>query len=209
MSMNTLLFGIDRFSAWVGKCFGWCIVALMLGISYEVFVRYALNAPTRWAFDFSYIMYGALFMMAGAYTLSRDGHVRGNFVYRLWPPRVQATVDLALYLLFFFPGIIALVYSGATFAAESWRYLEVSSSSPANIPVYPMKTLIPIAGFVLFLQGVAESIRCVMCIRNGTWPRRLHDVEETETAILHELEHAQGRPDLTVGGGNPSSEGRP
>jgi TRAP-type mannitol/chloroaromatic compound transport system permease small subunit len=154
-------------------------------------------------------MYGALFMMAGAYTLSRDGHVRGNFVYRLWPPRVQATVDLALYLLFFFPGIIALVYSGTTFAAESWRYLEVSSSSPANIPVYPMKTLIPIAGFVLFLQGVAESIRCVMCIRSGTWPRRLHDVEETETVILHELEHAHGRPDLTVGGGNPSGEGRP
>ncbi len=191
--MSRFLYAIDSLSAWVGKAFAWCILALTLGISYEVFVRYALNAPTKWAFDFSYIMYGALFMMAGAYTLSRDGHVRGNFVYRMWPPRVQATVDLVLYLLFFFPGILALIFAGADFAAESWRYLEVSSSSPADIPVFQLKTIIPVAGFVLFLQGIAETIRCVICIRNGKWPRRLHDVEETESVILHELEHERER----------------
>ena len=183
--MGGLLFTIDRLSAWVGKAFAWCILALTLGISYEVFVRYVLTAPTKWAFDFSYIMYGALFMMAGAYTLSRDGHVRGNFVYRMWAPRVQASVDLALHLLFFFPGITALIIAGTDFAAYSWRFLEVSSSSPADIPVFPLKTLIPVAGVILFLQGIAEVIRCVMCIRDGKWPTRLHDVEETETVLMH------------------------
>jgi TRAP-type mannitol/chloroaromatic compound transport system permease small subunit len=192
--MNRVLFAIDRLSAWVGKAFAWLILALTFGMSYEVFVRYALNAPTKWAFDFSYIMYGGLFMMGGAYTLSRNGHVRGNFVYRLWPPRVQASVDLALYILFFFPGIIALIVAGAEFAAYSWRFLEVSSSSPADIPVFQFKTIIPFAGFVLFLQGVAEVIRCVICIRSGRWPQRLHDVEETETVILHELERGVAVP---------------
>ena len=202
--MSELLFAIDRLSTWVGKAFAWCILALMFGISYEVFVRYALTAPTKWAFDFSYIMYGALFMMAGAYTLSRDGHVRGNFVYRMWPPRVQATVDLVLYVTFFFPGITALIFAGADYAAYSWRFLEVSSSSPADIPVFPLKTLIPIAGFVLFLQGVAEVIRCVICIRNGEWPRRLHDVEETESVILHEREREAG---MAEGAGHQPNEG--
>jgi len=188
--MTAFLFAIDRLSAWVGKAFAWCILALTLGMSYEVFVRYVLTAPTRWSFDLSYILYGALFMMAGAYTLSRDGHVRGNFIYRMWPKRVQATVDLVLFLTFFFPGVIALILAGTKFASYSWGFLEVSSSSPANIPVYPMKTIIPFAGFFLFLQGIAETIRCVICIRTGDWPRRLHDVEETETVILHKLETA-------------------
>jgi TRAP-type mannitol/chloroaromatic compound transport system permease small subunit len=202
--MSRLLFTIDLLSAWVGKAFAWCILVLTLGISYEVFVRYALTAPTKWAFDFSYIMYASLFMMGGAYTLSRDGHVRGNFVYRMWSPRVQAAVDLCLYLLFFFPGIIALILAGSKFAAYSWRFLEVSSSSPADIPVFPLKTLIPIAGLVLCLQGVAETIRCIMCIRDGRWPRRLHDVEETETVILHERERGVS---LVGGSGQPPTEG--
>ena len=192
--MNRLLFTIDLLSAWVGKAFAWCILALTLGISYEVFVRYVLTAPTKWAFDFSYIMYGALFMMAGAYTLSRDGHVRGNFVYRMWPARVQAAIDLVLYILFFFPGVIALIVAGEDFAAYSWRFLEVSSSSPADIPVFPMKTIIPVAGVVLFIQGIAEVIRCVMCLRDGQWPQRMHDVEETETVILHEMERGVPLP---------------
>lgn len=197
--MTAVLFTIDRFSAWVGKAFAWCILALTFGISYEVFVRYALREPTTWAFDFSYIMYGALFMMAGAYTLSRDGHVRGNFLYRMWKPRIQASVDLALYLLFFFPGILALIFAGADFAAYSWRFLEVSSSSPADIPVFQFKTIIPVAGFVLLLQGIGESIRCVICIRTGAWPRRLHDVEETETVIAHKLEQEHGAEASTAG----------
>jgi TRAP-type mannitol/chloroaromatic compound transport system permease small subunit len=176
---------IDKLSLWVGHSFAWCIMILTLGTSYEVFVRYVVRSPTGWAFDVGYMMYGALFLMAGAYTLSRNGHVRGDVLYRLWPERTQAAVDLVLYVLFYFPATLALMYAGWTFAAQSWRYKEVSVWSPANIPIYPMKTLIPIAGLLLFLQGIAEVSRCAACIRTGRWPRRLHDVEELETAILH------------------------
>jgi TRAP-type mannitol/chloroaromatic compound transport system permease small subunit len=179
---------IDKLSLWVGHSFAWCIVILTLGTSYEVFVRYVLRAPTGWAFDIGYMMYGALFLMAGAYTLSRNGHVRGDVLYRTWSEPTQAKVDCALYILFYLPATLALMYAGWTFAAQSWRYNEVSVWSPANIPVYPMKTLIPIAGLLLFLQGVAELCRCVECMRTGRWPRRLHDVEELETAILHAQE---------------------
>lgn len=184
---------VDKINLWVGHSFAWTILILTFGIAYEVFVRYVLRSPTTWAFDLSYMMYGALFLMAGAYTLSRNGHVRGDVVYRLWPPRVQATVDLVLYLLFMLPGSIALFYSGWTFAARSWRQWEVSIYSPAGMPIYPMKTLIPIAGALLVLQGLAEIGRCLICLRDGAWPLRLHDVEEMETAILHEQEAMRAR----------------
>jgi TRAP-type mannitol/chloroaromatic compound transport system permease small subunit len=128
--------------------------------------------------------------MAGAYTLSRNGHVRGDVIYRLWPPRVQATVDLVLYVIFFFPGVLALIYSGFLFARMSVMFKEVSIFSPAGVPIFPLKSLIPITGVLLLLQGVAEVIRCILCIRSGAWPQRLHDVEEMETAILHEREYA-------------------
>ena len=184
---NFLLF-IDRLSAGVGKAFGWCILIMTLGTSYEVFVRYVLRAPTNWAFDVSYFMYGALFMMAGAYTLSRNGHVRGDVLYRLMPNRVQASIDLALFIFFFFPGFIALLYYGIPYAEISWMQREVSIYSPTGAPVYPHKTLIPIAAAFMLFQGVAEVIRCVICIRDGVWPQRLHDVEEMESAILAEAE---------------------
>lgn len=181
---------VDKFNLWIGHSFAWIILILTFGVSYEVFVRYVLNAPTSWAYDVSYMMYGALFLMAGAYTLSRDGHVRGDFLYRLWPPRVQAAVDFVLYILFLLPGSAALFYSGWTFAGQSWRYGEVSIFSPAGIPIYPMKTLIPIAGVLLVMQALAEMARCVLCMRTGQWPRRLHDVEEMESAVLHATENA-------------------
>lgn len=187
--MRSFLFFIDRLSAGVGKAFAWLIVVLTFAVSYEVFVRKILNAPTQWAYDVSYVLYGALFLMAGAYALSRNGHVRGDSMYRLWRPRVQAGLDLTLYILFFFPGILALIYSGYNFAAMSVRFKEVSIFSPAGVPIYPLKALIPIAGFLLMLQGVAEVIRCVICLRNGDWPQRLHDVEELESAIQHEKEY--------------------
>ena len=177
---------VDRLSMWTGHAFAWAILILTFGVSYEVFVRYVLNSPTSWAYDISYMMYGALFLMAGAYTLSRNGHVRGDFLYRLWPPRVQAAVDMVLYLFFLLPGCAALAYSGYFFAAQSWRFGEVSFFSPAGIPIYPMKTLIPIAGVLLCLQGVAEMIRCYRCIQTGKWPPRLHDVEELESAVVHQ-----------------------
>lgn len=184
--MNRFLFIIDGISAWVGKSFGWLILILTLGVSYEVFVRYALTAPTTWAFDFAYITYGALFLMAGPYALSRKSHVRADVLYRLWQPRTQAAMDLLLFVVFFFPGMAALMYAGWDYAAMSVRFREVSIFSPAGIPVFPLKALIPAAGFLMALQGVAEVIRCIMCIRNNEWPQRLHDVEETESIIMQE-----------------------
>lgn len=193
MSMNHLLFFIDRLSAWTGKAFAWCILILTFATTYEVFVRYVLRAPTSWAFDISYIMYGTLFMMAGGYALSRNAHVRGDFVYRLWPPRGQAGIELVLYFLFFFPGILALVYAGINYAGESLSYMpygvdgprgEISINSPAGVPVFPLKIILPVASFILLLQGVAETIRCVQCLKTGQWPARLHDVEEMEKVLM-------------------------
>jgi TRAP-type mannitol/chloroaromatic compound transport system permease small subunit len=184
--MIRLTYWIDSLSLWVGKAFAWLILVLTLGVSYEVFVRYVLNAPTTWAFDFSYITYGALFLMAGPYALSRNGHVRADVVYRLWNPRTQASFDLVLYILFFLPAVLAFIYSGWNYAAMSVRFREVSIFSPAGVPVFPLKTLVPVAGVLLLLQGVAEVIRCVIAIRLNQWPQRLHDVEETESLILQE-----------------------
>lgn len=187
--MTRLLFFIDALGTWVGKAFAWLILVLTLAISYEVFVRYVLRAPTTWAFDIGYIAYGAMFLMAGAYTLSRNGHVRADVLYRLWKPRTQATMDLVLYILFFLPAIAALMYSGWSYAKMSVQFREVSIFSPAGIPVFPLKALIPITGFLLLLQGFAEIIRCIVCIRTGEWPRRLHDVEETESVVIREKQH--------------------
>ena len=184
--MTRFLHFIDSLSTWVGKSFAWLILVLTLGISYEVFVRYVLRAPTTWAFDFSYINYGALFLMAGAYTLSRNGHVRGDVVYRLWSPRTQASMDLFLYIIFFLPATLAWIYAGWQFAKMSIQYREVSIFSPAGVPVFPLKALIPVTGVFLLFQGIAEIIRCILCIRTGRWPQRLHDVEETESMILRE-----------------------
>jgi TRAP-type mannitol/chloroaromatic compound transport system permease small subunit len=170
---------------WTGKTFAWCILILTLAVSYEVFVRYVLRAPTSWAYDLSYTMYGALFIMAGPYALSRDGHVRGDSFYRHWRPRTQAAMDLALYFLFFFPGVLALFYAGFRFAQMSYSFGETSVYSPAGFPIWQLKALIPIAGFLLLLQGVAEVIRCVRCLREGAWPERYKDVEEMESALQH------------------------
>lgn len=206
--MTGFLHFIDSLSTWVGKAFAWLILILTLGISYEVFVRYVLGAPTTWAFDFSYITYGAMFLMAGAYALSRNSHVRADVFYRLWSPRTQAKMDLLLYILFFLPAILAFMYSGWNYASMSVRFREVSIFSPAGVPVFPLKALIPITGLLLFLQGLAEVIRCVLCIRTGAWPQRLHDVEETESIILQEKKIQQGRePDTGVAEPLPGHKG--
>jgi len=190
--MNRIAFLIDGISAWVGKAFAWCILLVTFGVSYEVVARKLFNAPTTWAFDLSYIMYGALFMMAGAYTLSRDGHVRGDVLYRLLPQRTQATIEIILYFLFFFPAVSTLIYAGTDYAMESWTYNmgsgEVSTMSPANVPISPFKTIMPLAAFFLFLQGIAEVFRCIICLRRGEWPQRRHDVEEMEVMLQHAKE---------------------
>ncbi len=184
--MRNFLFFIDSLSMWVGKAFAWLILVLTLGISYEVFVRYVLGQPTTWAFDFSYINYGAMFLMAGAYTLSRNGHVRADVIYRFLPPRTQATLDLVLYVIFFLPAVCALIYAGWRYAQMSVQFREVSIFSPAGVPVFPLKSLIPATGVMLLIQGIAEIIRCILCIRQGEWPQRLHDVEETESVVIRE-----------------------
>lgn len=178
----------DSLSAWFGKAFAWLIILMTFGVSYEVVVRYIFNAPTPWAFDLSFIMYGSLFMMAGAYTLSRNGHVRGDFIYRLWKPRTQAIVELVLYVLFFFPGIIALVVTGWKYAARSWSYGEVSINSPAGIPIYQFKTVIAAAGLLLLIQGIAQVFRCILCMREGYWRQSDEDVVELDEQLLKEHE---------------------
>jgi TRAP-type mannitol/chloroaromatic compound transport system permease small subunit len=180
-----IVHGIEGLNLWVGRAFAWCILILTLSVTYEVFVRYVLNSPTVWAFDMMVQMYGALFLMAGPYALAQDAHVRGDVLYRLFSVRWQARVDFLLYLLFFFPGILALFWYGWEIAADSWRYKEVSWNSPARIQIYFFKTLIPLAGALLLLQGFAELIRCWMAMRTGVWMDRLDDVRETEDMLMH------------------------
>jgi TRAP-type mannitol/chloroaromatic compound transport system permease small subunit len=184
--LHRFIYGVDRLSLMVGHAFAWCAAILTLGTVYEVLVRYVLNDPTSWAFDMSYLMYAGVFYMAGAYTLSRGGHVRADMLYRLWRPRVQAAAELALYLAFFFPGVAALVIAGWGYGTESMRIVEVSVNSPAGVPIWPLKMMIPIGAALLALQGAAEVLRCVACLREGAWPARLHDTEELEKQILEQ-----------------------
>jgi TRAP-type mannitol/chloroaromatic compound transport system permease small subunit len=186
--MKSYIYFADRLSRWFGMAFGWAIMVMALGVGYEVVVRRIFNAPTSWAFDVTYIMYGTLFMMGGAYTLSRDGHVRGDFIYRLLKPRTQAKLELVLYILFFFPGITALVLSGWKYAARSWRYTEVSINSPAGVPIFQFKTVIVVAGMLLFVQGIAQVFRCIQCMRDGYWTHAADDIEETDSKLIREHE---------------------
>lgn len=192
--MQKLLLFIDKVSTFVGHCFSWLIVGLTLLISWEVFSRYVLDSPHAWAFDVMIMLYGTLFMMAGAYTLSKNGHVRGDVLYSFFQPRTQATIDLILYIVFFIPGIIALTYAGYDFAAESWQINEHSNITADGPPIYPFKTIIPLAGLMLLLQGLVEIVRCVTCIRQGYWPSREEDVEEVDVDKLKEMVHAEDVP---------------
>ena len=194
--MVRTIHAIESLSIWVGRAFGWCILILTLSVSYEVFVRYVLNAPTVWAFDMMVQMYGALFLMAGPYALAQDAHVRADVVYRLIPTRWQARIDFVLYILFFFPGMLALFWFGWEIAADSWRYKEVSWNSPARIQIYFFKTLIPLAGFLLIVQGIAECMRCILAMRTGEWLERLEDVRETEDSLMEFGPQAEGRGPL-------------
>ena len=182
--MEKYIYFFESLSIWIGRAFGWCILVLTLSVTYEVFVRYVLNAPTVWAFDMMVQMYGGLFLMAGAYALAQDAHVRGDVLYRLFPVKMQARIDLTLYIFFFFPGMLALFYFGFEIASDSWRYKEVSWNSPARIQIYFFKSLIPLAGGLLILQGISESMRCILCIREGKWMKRHEDVRETEEDLI-------------------------
>jgi TRAP-type mannitol/chloroaromatic compound transport system permease small subunit len=189
MSVQSFLHTVDAISTWVGKAAAWLIILLMTVVCVEVFKRYLLNMPTSWIFDASNMMYGSLFMLAGAYTLAQNAHVRGDFLYSSMRPRTQATLDLILYFVFFIPGIAALCYAGLDFAAISWRINEHSNVTADGPPVYHFKAVIPIAGALLMLQGLAEIVRCIVCIRTGEWPARLKDVAETDV-IEEQLAHS-------------------
>ena len=182
--MQKLFLTVDRVSTFIGQFFAWLIVGLTGLIGFEVFSRYALNNPHPWAFDAMIMMYGTMFMMAGAYTLSKNGHVRGDILYGFLKPRTQAIFDLILYVLFFIPGVIALAYAGYGYAADSWRILEHSSITADGPPLYPFKTIIPLAGVILLFQGIVEIFRCVVCIQQGEWPSREQDVEEVDVDKL-------------------------
>ena len=182
--MQKMLLTVDRLSTWFGKLTAWTAVGLTLLISWEVFCRYVLNKPHAWVLDAQIMLYGTLFMMAGAYTLAKNGHVRGDILYGFLKPRTQAIFDLILYIVFFIPGVIALAYAGYGYAADSWRILEHSSITSDGPPIYPFKTIIPIAGVVLLLQGIVEILRCVVCIKEGEWPSREQDVEEVDVDAL-------------------------
>ena len=189
--MQKVLLTIDKISTFVGKTFSWLIVSLTFLVTWEVFSRYALSAPHAWSFDAMIMMYGAMFMMSGAYTLSKNGHVRGDVLYGFFPPRLQAGIDLTLYIAFFLPGTIALCWAGYKYAGESWAILEHSNITAEGPPIYPFKTVIPIAGFFLLIQGIVEMIRCVLCLKNGQWPSRIEDVEEVDVDELKEMMHVK------------------
>jgi TRAP-type mannitol/chloroaromatic compound transport system permease small subunit len=190
MDMQKLLLAVDKFSTFMGQLFSWLIVALTALITWEVYSRYVLNKPHAWALDVQIMLYGTLFMMAGAYTLAKNGHVRGDVLYGFFEPRTQATIDLILYILFFIPGIVALTYAGWNFAAESAAIREQTFSADA-LPIYPFKFGIPLAGFLLLLQGFVEIVRCVQCLQTGAWPSRIEDVEEVDVEKLKAMVHVK------------------
>ncbi|HYT47700.1 MAG TPA: TRAP transporter small permease subunit [Burkholderiales bacterium] len=189
--MQKLLLFVDKVSTWVGHAFSWFIVGLTLLISWEVFSRYALDTPHAWAFDAMIQMYGTLFMMSGAYTLAKNGHVRGDVVYGFFTPRAQASLDLTLYIVFFIPGVVALVWAGYTYAAESWAIRESSNITSEGPPYYPFKTIIPVAGAFVLVQGIVEIIRCAICLKQGDWPSREEDVQEVDVDKLKEMVHVK------------------
>ena len=189
--MQKLLLFVDSISTWIGQAFSWLIVSLTFLITWEVFSRYALDHPHAWAFDVMIQMYGTLFMMSGAYTLAKAGHVRGDVLYGFFSPRTQASLDLLLYVLFFIPGVVALAWAGYTYASESWAIREYSSITSDGPPIYPFKTIIPLAGTILLIQGIVEIIRCIVCIKEGEWPSRVEDVEEVDVEKLREMVHVK------------------
>ena len=184
--MQKALLFVDKLSTWVGHAFSFFIILLTLHVSWEVFSRYALDNPRAWAFDVMIMFYGTLFMMAGAYTLAQNGHVRGDVIYGFFSPRAQATVDLTLYIVFFLPGVFALTYAGYYYAADSWRINEHSNITYEGPPVYPFKTVIPLAGAFVLLQGLVEIARCIICLKQGEWPSRQADVVEVDVDKLKE-----------------------
>jgi TRAP-type mannitol/chloroaromatic compound transport system permease small subunit len=190
MRVQKFLLIIDEISTWVGKAAAWLIIVLMAAVCIEVFKRYIMNMPTAWIFDATNMLYGTAFMLCGAYTLAQNAHVRGDFLYSSMRPRMQASLDIVLYVVFFIPGIAALIYAGSEYAADSWRIGEHSNVTADGPPIYHFKAMIPLAGVLVMLQGVAEIVRCVVCLQTGEWPSRLKDVAEIDV-VEEQLAHSE------------------
>src|SRR5690242_7762763 len=190
MNVQDVLHGIDGISTWLGKAVAWLILVLMMVVCIEVFKRYIMNSPDAWIFDLDNMLYGTLFMLCGAYTLAQNAHVRGDFLYSSMRPRMQASLDIVLYVVFFIPGIAALIYSGYVFAGESWHINEHSTVTAEGPPVYQFKAMIPVAGVLVMIQGIAEIVRCAVCLKTGEWPSRLHDVAEIDV-VEEQLAHSE------------------
>jgi TRAP-type mannitol/chloroaromatic compound transport system permease small subunit len=205
--MQKFMLFVDKVSTWLGQAFAWLIVSLTLLITWEVYSRYVINHPHAWAFDTMIMMYGTLFMMAGAYTLSKNGHVRGDVLYGFFPPRLQAGLDLALFICFFIPGVVALAWAGYVYAGESWAINEHSNITSEGPPVYPFKTIIPIAGAILLVQGIVEIVRCIVCLKQGYWPSREEDVEEVDVEKLKKMVHVKDEDIAKLDALVPAKEG--
>ncbi|MGH7389437.1 MAG: TRAP transporter small permease subunit [Candidatus Rokuibacteriota bacterium] len=156
---------IDGVSTATGWLAGWLIVPMTLGVSYEVVARYAFNAPTVWAYDTTYMLFGAQFMLAAAYTLLKGGHIRTDVFYERWSPRTRATIDVVSYLFFFFPGMLFVLYAGGVEAWQSWLIGERSDWTPWRPVLYPLKAVIPLTAALLVLQGFSELVKCLRVIR--------------------------------------------
>jgi TRAP-type mannitol/chloroaromatic compound transport system permease small subunit len=161
--------GIDRFSLWTGKLVAWLIVPMVLSLSYEVAARYLFTAPTIWAYDLAYMLYGTLFMLGSAYTLAKNGHIRTDTFYGNWSPRTQGIVDSICYVIFI-PALIALLWVGWTFFMRSYGQGERIVTSPWMPIVWPFKFVIPLTAAMLLLQSISELIKSLHAARTGTWP---------------------------------------
>jgi TRAP-type mannitol/chloroaromatic compound transport system permease small subunit len=158
---------IDALSDWSGRVVAWLIVPLMLSLTYEVLARYVFSAPTIWAYDVSYMLYGSHFMLGAGYTLYRGGHIRTDMLYHRWSPRMQGAVDAIGYLCFFFPAMLFFFWMGGQEAWHAWQILETSDASPWRPPLYPFKTVIPVTAALLLVQGVSEFLKSLHAVRTG------------------------------------------
>jgi TRAP-type mannitol/chloroaromatic compound transport system permease small subunit len=166
-SIGKIVGRIDSISEWSGKIVAWLSLPLVLFMSYDVIMRYLFQAPTKWAYEMTWMQYGALFILGGAYALKHKLHVRVDIIYNRWTPRTKAIFDLLVYLVMFFPVFYILIVHSAIYAYYSWEVLETSYISYWQPPVYPIKTVMVI-GFVLFaLQGIAEFLRLCLLVFKG------------------------------------------
>lgn len=169
---------LDQINLWAGKIIGWLIIPMVLSLVYEVVARYVFNAPTIWAYDMTYMLYGTFFMVGAGYTLMRGGHIRTDMLYAAWSPRTQGAVDAACYVLFFFPAIIAFLWVTWPYFLGSFLRGERVVSSPWMPVIYPLKFMMPLTCALLLVQGIAELLRSVHAMRTGLWLPRPNPANE-------------------------------